>query len=238
MKTQCPDCKYVFNAPKEYEGRKVHCTNCKQSFAVSEYAEVVPGKSRSLKNYLTVAKTDLLNLLGLIKNRVIQRSQLNITLCESYNDVKNDVPFRLVDDQDNVIRIKQSYPIDRKWDIIDERQFINVAGVTFRQEEVISFIAGASRQIKLKKATSDEYPHAIAVFGTWSDAQGKTNTQQLGYVPDEEAEDIADTISEQPDCRIVGKLIKMFIPTNTKQTAGLRIDIALCKKNRTKHQEV
>lgn len=227
MKTQCPDCKYVFDAPKEYRGREIHCAKCKQSFNVSEYTEVAHKQSRSLKNNLIVAGSNLLNM---IKKLAIQKSQLNITLCESYNDVENDVPFRLVDDQDNVIRIKQTYPIDKKWDIIEERQFINVAGVSYRQDEVISFIAGTSRQIKLQRVPSDEYPHAIAVFGMWSDAQGKTNKQQLGYVPDEEAEDIADTIGKQADCQIVGKLIKMFIPTNTAKTAGLRIDIALCKK--------
>ena len=152
-----------------------------------------------------------------------------VVLCESYSDVGNDVLFRLVDDADNVIRIKQEYNLTKQkdWDIADEEWNLQVAGVSHRIESVMRFIAGESRKVRLAPEPMPKYPHAIAVYGEWLDKRGRRFKEQLGYVPDEEARDINKRISKAKDYLLAGKLAKMFIPTREKSTPGLRIDVAI-----------
>jgi hypothetical protein len=154
---------------------------------------------------------------------------LRIELCESYKDVGDDVPFRLVDDPDNVVRIKQNYPLNmpQDWEMAGEEWSLQVAGVSYRAENVMHFIGGSSRRIKLAQEPMEKYPHAIAVYGEWTDKQGTNQKAQLGYLPNTDAKKITKELTKIRDYLLVGKLAKMFIPSGEKGTPGLRVDVAI-----------
>jgi hypothetical protein len=154
---------------------------------------------------------------------------LRIDLCESYKDVGDDVPFRLVDDPDNVIRIKQKYTltIPKDWEMAGEEWSLQVAGISYRAENVMHFIGGSSRQIKLVQEPMEKYPHAIAVYGEWIDTKGTKQKAQLGYLPNTDAKRITKELTKMRDYLLIGKLAKMFIPSGEKGMPGLRVDVAI-----------
>jgi hypothetical protein len=154
---------------------------------------------------------------------------LRVELCESYKDVGDDVLFRLVDDPDNVIRIKQRYPltIPQDWEMAGEEWSLQVAGVSYRVENVMHFIGGSSRRIQLVQEPMVKYPHAIAVYGEWIDKRETKQKSQLGYLPNTDAKKITKALTKMRDYLLVGKLAKMFIPTGEKGTPGLRVDVAI-----------
>ncbi len=154
---------------------------------------------------------------------------LRVELCESYKDVGDDVPFRLVDDPDNVIRIKQRYTltVPQDWEMAGEEWSLEVAGVSYRVENVMHFIGGNSRRIKLVQEPMEKYPHAISVYGEWIDNRGTKQKVQLGYLPNTDAKKITKELTKMRDYLLVGKLAKMFIPSGEKGTPGLRVDVAI-----------
>ena len=154
--------------------------------------------------------------------------KLDITLCESPTDVADDVPFRLVTDAENIVRIKQSYPTagDGRFTCNAQDWQLPVAGVSDRPDAVMSFIAGKSRSIQLVQEARNGYPHPIAVYGVWKGIKGKTHEKQLGYIPDDNVREISDCWKRTPNGIIAGKLSMMFIPYRDKG-AGLRIDVAI-----------
>ncbi len=161
--------------------------------------------------------------------------QLDVVLCESYNDVGNDVFFRFVKDQPNVIRIKQEYNLHSnnqkgtkyKLDMIEEDWGIEVSGISYRIDNALHFISGKSRRVILIPQPMEKYPHAIAVYGQWLNPQGKTQQEHLGYLPNDYAKQISNKIRDNKNSILAGKLSKIFIPYKKKQTPGLRIDVAI-----------
>lgn len=155
--------------------------------------------------------------------------KVNLEICETYKEVSNNVLFRLENDSDNVIRIKQEYPLNkpRKWDISFEEWNTPVAGVSYRVQNVMNLMAGSSRQIILAQEPMPKYPHAIAVYGRWNNKRGKGQRKQLGYLQDYEARQITKRLAKMKDYLLLAKLAKMFIPTRDKEAPGLRIDVAI-----------
>jgi hypothetical protein len=100
--------------------------------------------------------------------------KLDVTLCESPRDVADNVPFRLVTDAENIVRIKQSYPVagDGRSTFNAHDWELPVAGVSHCPEAVMSFIAGGSRSIRLVQEPRNKYPPAIAVYGKWKGVKG------------------------------------------------------------------
>jgi len=41
MKTLCPNCSMIQDAPDEYAGREIQCWNCKKEFTATEYSQVI-----------------------------------------------------------------------------------------------------------------------------------------------------------------------------------------------------
>ncbi|MHC4191753.1 MAG: hypothetical protein ACYSUB_19075 [Planctomycetota bacterium] len=158
----------------------------------------------------------------------ISESEINIALCESSKDVDNNVPFRLIKDADNVIRIKQDYSLDsnNNWIKTDEDWYVSVSGVSYRKDVVAWFIAGTSREIELIKEPMSDYPHAIAVYGKWKDSYGKSHNEQLGYIDDDNAREISLYMTRSKDYKISAKLAMMYLPTEHKNP-GLRIIVGL-----------
>ena len=154
--------------------------------------------------------------------------KLDITLCESPRDVADNVPFRLVTDAENIVRIKQSYPMagDGRFTLNAHDWELPVAGVSYRSGTVMSFIAGGFRSIRLVQEPRNECPHAIAVYGKWKGVKGKTHKEKLGYIPDNNLREISDCWKRTPNCVLAGKLSMMFIPHRDKE-AGLRIEVAI-----------
>ncbi len=154
--------------------------------------------------------------------------KLDITLCESPRDVADNVPFRLVTDAENVVRIKQSYPMvgDGRFTLNAYDWELPVAGGSHRSDAVINFIAGESRSIRLVQKPRNKYPPAIAVYGKWKGAKGKTYKEKLGYIPDDNVREISDCWKRTPNCILAGRLSMMFIPHRGKGT-GLRIEVAI-----------
>jgi len=50
MKTQCPKCKAKFNAPNEYQGKKVKCPKCEDSFICAPLQDVTAPANQSSKS--------------------------------------------------------------------------------------------------------------------------------------------------------------------------------------------
>jgi len=170
--------------------------------------------------------------MGFFSNKLFasrkKNGKLDITLCESARDVADNVPFRLVTDAENIVRIKQSYPMagDGRFTFNAHDWELPVAGVSRRLDAVMSFIAGESRSIRLVQKPRNEYPPAIAVYGKWKGVKGKTYKKKLGYIPDDSVREISDCWKRTPNCILAGKLSMMFIPHRDKG-AGLRIEVAI-----------
>ncbi len=154
--------------------------------------------------------------------------KLDVTLYESPRDVADNVAFRLATDAENVVRIKQSYPVagDDGFTFNAHDWELPVAGVSYRSEAVMSFIGGRSRSIRLVQEPRNEYPPAIAVYGKWKGFKGKTYKKKLGYIPDDNVREISDCWKRTPKCVLAGRLSMMFIPHREKG-AGLRIEVAI-----------
>jgi len=167
--------------------------------------------------------------LGNQSQQSISESELNIALCESHKDVDKNVPYSLTTDSDNVIRIKQDYPLssNNNWIQTDEEEwYVKVSGVSRRKDAVVWFIAGTSREIEVVKEPMPDNPHALAVYGKWKDKYGKNYKEKLGYVEDYEAQEISDSLNQSKGCKLSAKLEMMFIPTEEKN-AGLRINVTI-----------
>jgi len=167
--------------------------------------------------------------------QTISESELNIALCESPDDVDKNVPFRLIDDSDNMVRIKQDYPLSSNdnWVQTDEEWYVKVSGVSYRKDSVIWFIAGTSHEIEVVREPMPDYPDALAVYGRWKDKYGKMYRQQLGYVQDYDAQEISASLRKSKGCRLSAKPAMMFIPTKDK-SPGLRINVALFEPRKSK----
>ena len=125
-----------------------------------------------------------------------------------------DEEYRRPDDAENVIRINQRNPKG-----FNERlfEFVPVAGVSYREDDVRAFIEGTRRELSLRRTfVNDAHPNALAVWGLWMDGK-KERTALLGYVPRE----VNDVIEERP---VAATLVVMYEATKDKG-AGLRMDI-------------
>jgi hypothetical protein len=103
-------------------------------------------------------------------------------------------------------------------------QSIPVAGVSFRQREVVELVKDPSAHLELRR--DPDNPHspdgsAIAVTGTWHDKKGALHQGQVGYVPSMIAQEIKRT---HPDAKLLATINCMFLPQPGK-SAGLRMSI-------------
>ncbi len=161
----------------------------------------------------------------------ISESELKIALCESPKDVDKNVAFRLVKDSDNVVRIKQDYPLSSNdnWIQSDEEWYAKVSGVSHRKDAVVCFIAGISRKIEVVREPMPDYPHAIAVYGKWTDRNGKNYHEKLGYIDDDNAYEISENLKQSKDYKLSAKVVMMFVPTKDKGP-GLRINVTIFER--------
>jgi hypothetical protein len=124
------------------------------------------------------------------------------------------VEYRRPDDGENVIRINQRNPKG-----FNERlyEFVPVAGVSYREKDVVAFIEGADRELSLRREFVDEaHPDALAVWGLWKDGD-RSQAARLGFVPRE----VNDAIGARP---VAATLAAMYRPLKDKGP-GLRMDI-------------
>ena len=153
----------------------------------------------------------------------------SLPIYDDYKDAPQNSLFRLPNDPPTTIRINQSYSEEllKDHDIIDE-YWTMVAGVSYRTEEVNSFVSGTNRSVFIKHEQSNKYPHALAVYGIWKDKKGYHQKKQLGYVPDDEARQIAEQIKTITNHNFATKLGVLYLPTREK-SAGIRFDfVVLC----------
>jgi hypothetical protein len=163
--------------------------------------------------------------MGFLNSLFQGTGKLSVAIYDTHQEAPLNTPYRVKNDHDNVIRIRQNYIVDsrEKWDTLDEHWGLHVAGVTYREEDVISFIEGEDWQIEVLREPTDKHPHAIAVYGIWK-SRGKRYKKQLGYVPNQDAKDIYKQIKKLSQYQLAAKLHAMYIPTKDKN-AGLLIDI-------------
>lgn len=154
--------------------------------------------------------------------------QLKINIYNSYREAPEDEPFRLPTDEGNIVRIKQQDEIDdyAKWDVVEEEN-MSVAGTSYRIDNVMRFMAGHLRRIKLIDAPIPKFPHAIAVYGKWYEDGDTSYEEQLGYIPNDYAKYLNKQIKKLSRFLLVGKLTHMFFPTDEKPSPGLLIDVTL-----------
>ena len=149
---------------------------------------------------------------------------------DSFNDAPENSLFRLPKDPSTTVRINQSYPQEslKDRDIIREYWSTSVAGTSHRLENVTSFVYGSQRSIFIEHESSKKYPHALAVYGIWRDERSYSQKKQLGYVPNEEAKEIAGIVKAIPDHTFAAKLNALFLPTKEKY-AGIRFDLVVLR---------
>lgn len=98
-------------------------------------------------------------------------------------------------------------------------EYVSIAGVSYRQQEVAAFIEGHNRQVFVRREVALEgRPPSLAVYGTWEDWAGGMHEALLGYIPKE----VHETIGDMP---IALTLEAMYQAAGKKRTAGLRVDI-------------
>jgi hypothetical protein len=147
-----------------------------------------------------------------------------------YKDAPEDSWFRLTDDPPTTIRIRQSYAAEllQGHDTVEEYRNTMVAGTSHRPEAVNSFVLGTNQTVFVKHEPLKGHPNALAVHGTWKDKGGHSQNKQLGYVPSEEAKEIAKQVKTIPDHTFAAKLWALFLPTR-KKSAGIRFDLVVLR---------
>lgn len=165
--------------------------------------------------------------MGIFDSLFHGQKKLNIGIYDSDKEVPENMPYRLKNDPENLVRIWQDYIIDseEKWDTLDEYWGLHVSGVTYREKSVLSFISGENRRVKLVSEPTSKHPHAIAVYGKWVN-NNKQYEDQLGFIPDECAKEIYKRTRKVSQYLLSAKLNRMFVPTKDKN-AGLMIDVIL-----------
>lgn len=131
--------------------------------------------------------------------------------------------FRRSSDPEHVIRINDR---PSKGLAAKLKEYVPVAGVSYRQEAVSAFAQGRNRSLDLRREPSEKFPEAIAVHGSFVDLKGKERTEQLGYVP-------KDIAKEIPGDLPIGATIKVMFGACQGQDAGLRMDIWKPRGKRT-----
>jgi hypothetical protein len=127
------------------------------------------------------------------------------------------------DNEDRVIRLNQGPP-----DIAPEspekfKGDVPVAGVFDREEAVNDFVSGENRTVELEREPTNEHdPNAVKVIGSWTDRRGEIREEQLGYLPAEVAQELAE--KEPSDTPIEATVTKLFEP-RPRKSAGLRLDL-------------
>lgn len=144
------------------------------------------------------------------------------------NTVKPNALYRYDSDPPNMLRIDQDYPseLSNTKRIIDEFE-CRVAGVSYHMESVTSFIAGTNHKILAIEQPQAKYPHAIAIYGDWIDIEGKHKIEQLGYVPDEDAQNISRIRKQEINTVVEVKLTKIFAPIRDELITGLQYNLAI-----------
>lgn len=144
------------------------------------------------------------------------------------NTVKPNSLYRYDSDPPNMLRIDQDYPseLSNTKRIIEEFE-CRVAGVSYRMESVTSFIAGTNHKILAIEQPQTKYPHAIAIYGDWTDIEGKHKIEQLGYVPDEDAKEISKIRKQEKDTVLEVKLTTIFASIGDELIAGLQYKLAI-----------
>ncbi|ARN57169.1 hypothetical protein [Sedimentisphaera salicampi] len=151
--------------------------------------------------------------------------EINNRASSSNKPAENEL-FKYPDDGENIVRINQNYNFDpNSWDICEEWA-TKVSGVSYRQEIVEDFIFGNYRKLEAVHQPMKNYEHAIAIYGTWKGEEGEFQRKQLGFIPDEEAQDIYSFAKKFEKFMFDAKLSMLFLPSNDTY-CGLALKIAL-----------
>lgn len=122
-------------------------------------------------------------------------------------------------DPAHVIRFQQGIPKGLPRKLAD---YIQVAGVSYRQEAVSAFCLGNNQRITVEREPSNPgHPNSIKVVGSWADSSGQ-HAEHLGYLPSDAAAEIASTYDSASP--IAGTIKVIFLPRPGK-SPGVRIDV-------------
>lgn len=126
-----------------------------------------------------------------------------------------DVDYRREGDEKHIFRVNQIQPKGYPKKIAE---YIPVSGVSYRQEDVIAFIAGRNRRLSLRREVIIEgEPLALAVDGAWEDWDGNAHAATLGYIPGP----VNAAIGDNP----VDVTLEAMYQARPDYSAGLRIDL-------------
>jgi hypothetical protein len=103
---------------------------------------------------------------------------------------------------------------------------VKVAGISqpMAQAAASQFLAEESVEcsLSLERDPSNEFDrHAIKVIGNWKDGRGIAHRKQLGWVPREDAREIAKEAPVEP----LGVSLQGYFPPGAGRSPGIRIDI-------------
>ncbi len=169
---------------------------------------------------------------NVIKSMLYDRSYPTLPVYDSYKDAPKNAVFRLCGDEQRLIRFNSVFDNEEGFFSAIERWNVGVAGVSHQPEAVLSFAYGEKRRVVIKKKALKKYPHALAVMGTWQDSKTYIKTEQLGYVPNDDARQISTVSGKYKNPEILAKLNMIFLPTEDKDP-GIRIDIGLFSTDKT-----
>ncbi len=119
------------------------------------------------------------------------------------------------------------------------RHNIKVAGISQPMPKVAAaqFLSKESSEccLSLERDPANEFDrHAIKVIGTWRDARGIAHKAQLGWVPREDAREIAREVPEGP----LGASLQGFFPPKLGRNPGIRMDIWTAKRIHTRRSNI
>lgn len=127
--------------------------------------------------------------------------------------------FRYFDDPPGLTRLSQEDPPGFRL----ERD-VMVTGTSYEpaRSQAIAFIAGKERRLSLERDPTNLHdPNAIKVIGQWQSGDGREHREQVGWVPKEMAEAIAQIDGRSALSATIWTMIR---PVDGKHP-GLRIDI-------------
>jgi len=162
-------------------------------------------------------------LIFMLIGIMISGSDFNVPEYTAKSRVPSGSQYRLKKDSPYIIRIK-SLPPEPEEDgkfvrFIDD---VMVAGISHYKDNAGLFIFGRVRQIRLEREPDNPHDrNAIRVLGSWKAPDGERVEVELGHLPKEVAQTIAEWPAQYP---IRAILDRMFVPKG-RQSPGLRLNL-------------
>ena len=112
-----------------------------------------------------------------------------------------------------------------RWLIRCQEFRVPVAPLSLANDMAMRFLAGRALHVELQReAFPDE---GMAVYGHWTDQAGLCQSHKLGFIPQQDMQNLYKQAQNRHDCIVSAKVSDISIPPRDAPFPGLTLDIAV-----------